>query len=137
MLCANNISVTTNPYLGVIIGYNKSNKQTQVTHMRKIERDMNRAIRTGNNFSSSNTMVKHFDGDAEVYLHGNHIATVMNNSIIIKDGGWQSNTTKSRLNALLDEFSYGMRVFQKNFEWFVPYKNVSEDFVSGMELAID
>lgn len=104
--------------------------------MRKIERQMNQAIRTGNNFSSSNTTVKHFDGDAEVYLHGNHIATVMSNSIIIKDGGWQSNTTKSRLNALCYEFSYGARVFQKNFEWFVGYKNVSEDFVNGFELAL-
>ena len=106
--------------------------------MRKIERDMNRAIRTGKNFSSSNTTVKHgWEGEADVYLHGNHIATVKSNSIIIKDGGWQSNTTKSRLNALLDEFSYGTRVFQKNWTWFVGYKNVSEDFVSGMELAID
>ena len=106
--------------------------------MRKIERQMNSAIRNGVNFSSSNTAVRHgFEGEADVYLHGNHIATVKTNSIIIKDGGWQSNTTKSRLNALLDEFSYGMRVFQKNFEWFVGYKNVSEDFVSGMELAID
>jgi len=105
--------------------------------MRVIERNMNRAIRTGNNFSSSNTQVSHDSEGANVYLHGNHIATVKNNSIIIKDGGWQSNTTKSRLNALLDEFSYGMRVFQKNYEWFVTYKNVKEDFVSGMELAID
>ena len=106
--------------------------------MRKIERQMNSAIRSGKNFSSSNTTVRHgFEGEADVQLHRNHIATVKSNSIIIKDGGWQSNTTKSRLNALLDEFSYGMRVFQKNFEWFVGYKNVSEDFVSGMELAID
>ena len=105
--------------------------------MRKIERAMNRAIRTGSNFSSSNTTVSHAGLDSYVYLHGNHIATVKDNSIIIKDGGWQSNTTKSRLNALLDEFSYGMRVFQKNYEWFVGYKNVKEDFVSGMELAID
>lgn len=107
--------------------------------MRKIERDMNRAIRAGRNFSSSNTMVKtecDINGkESFVFLHGNHIATVKNNSIIIKDGGWQSNTTKSRLNALLDEFSYGTRVFQKQFEWFVGYKNVKEDFVSGMELA--
>ena len=111
---------------------------TQENQMRKIERQMNQAIRSGNNFSSSNTAVRHgFDNEADVYLHGNHIATVKSNSIIIKDGGWQSNTTKSRLNALLDEFSYGMRVFQKNWEWFVSYKNVSEDFVSGMELAID
>ena len=106
--------------------------------MRKIERQMNSAIRSGKNFSSANITVRHgFENEADVYLHGNHIATVKSNSIIIKDGGWQSNTTKSRLNALLYEFSYGMRVFQKNFEWFVGYKNVSEDFVSGMELTID
>jgi|TARA_B100001093_G_C26470472_1_gene860367 hypothetical protein len=106
--------------------------------MRKIERQMNAAVRSRSNFSSSNTMVRcGWDNEADVYLHGNHIATIKNNSIIIKDGGWQSNTTKSRLNALLDEFSYGMRVFQKNYEWFVGYKNVKQDFVSGMELAID
>ena len=106
--------------------------------MRKIERQMNQAIRNGVNFSSSNTMVRQgWEGESDVYLNGNHIATVKSNSIIIKDGGWQSNTTKSRLNALLDEFSYGTRVFQKQFEWFVGYKNVTEDFVSGMELAID
>ncbi|AJK27512.1 hypothetical protein PTIM40_85 [Cyanophage P-TIM40] len=106
--------------------------------MRKIERQMNQAIRNGVNFSSSNTMVRQgWEGESDVYLHGNHIATVKSNSIIIKDGGWQSNTTKSRLNALLDEFAYGTRVFQKQFEWFVGYKNVTEDFVSGMELAID
>ena len=93
---------------------------------------MNEAIRTGNNFSSSNTMVKQgWEGEADVYLHGNHIATVKDHSIIIKDGGWQSNTTKSRLNALLDEFSYGMRVFQKNYEWFISYAGKTFDFVSG------
>ena len=111
---------------------------TQENQMRKIERQMNQAIRSGNNFSSSNTTVKHgWDNEADVYLHGNHIATVKSNSIIIKDGGWQSNTTKSRLNALLSEFRPHTRVFQKNYEWFVSYKNVKEDFVSGMELAID
>ena len=104
--------------------------------MRKIEREMNEAIRTRRNFSSSNTTVSHAGEQSFVYLHGNHIATIKNNSIVIKDGGWQSNTTKSRLNALLDEFSYGTRVFQKNWTWFVGYKNVSEDFVSGMELAL-
>tara|TARA_B100001057_G_scaffold500262_1_gene614366 strand:- start:1841 stop:2158 length:318 start_codon:yes stop_codon:yes gene_type:complete len=105
--------------------------------MRKIERQMNSAVRNRSNFSSSNTMVQSDETGSMIYLHGNHIATVKDNSIVLFDGGWQSNTTKSRLNALLDEFSYGMRVFQKQFEWFVGYKNVKEDFVSGMELAID
>ena len=44
--------------------------------MRKIETQMNRAIRTGKNFSSSNTAVSHDSEGANVYLHGNHIATV-------------------------------------------------------------
>ena len=52
--------------------------------MRKIERQMNSAIRSGRNFTSSNTAVRHgFEGEADVYLHGNHIATVKSNSIII------------------------------------------------------
>ena len=58
--------------------------------MRKIERQMNQAVRNRSNFSSSNTtVVAGWDGEADVYLHGNHIATVKSNSIIIKDGGWQ------------------------------------------------
>jgi len=113
--------------------YYNNNKQQ---HMRKIEQQMNHAIRQGRNFSSSNTSVQHDGAETFVYLHGNHIATVRQNSILLFDGGWQSNTTKSRLNALLDEFSYGARVFQRNFEWFVGYKNLKEDFVDGFELAI-
>lgn len=104
--------------------------------MRKIERQMNSAIRSGKNFSSANTTVRHgFENEADVYLHGNHIATVKNNSIIIKDGGWQSNTTKSRLNAICSEFLVGARVFQKNFNWFLQQsRGIVRDFDSGMSV---
>jgi hypothetical protein len=38
----------------------------------------------------------------------------------IFDGGYQSVTTKSRLNALCDEFCVtGEGVFQKNYKWYV------------------
>ena len=110
--------------------------------MRVIEKNMNNAIRNGKDFRSGNTSVTHSinaagQSEAIIKLHGNHIGTVTNDTLLLFDGGWQSNTTKSRLNAFLDEFSYGMRVFQKNYEWFVSYKNVKQDFISGMELAID
>ena len=109
--------------------------------MRKIETQMNTAIKRGRDFRSGNTEVNAFTCGATgrlgsiVKLHGNKIAEVYANSIVLFDGGWQSNTTKSRLNALCYEFSYGARVFQKNWEWFVGYKNLSEDFVNGFELA--
>ena len=51
------------------------------------------------------------------------------------DGGWQSNTTKSRLNRfMLFELATGFSVFQKNWNWFVSDfqgKNI-KDFTNGM-----
>ena len=107
--------------------------------MRKIETQMNQAIRGQRNWAGSNTTV--FTDDAglysTVYLHGNKIASYshVDRSLEILDGGWQSNTTKSRLNALLDEFDYGSFVFQKNWQWFFARNfNPSHkvDFTSGM-----
>ena len=59
------------------------------------------------------------NGNISVFLHGNLIATLNNDFVAIYDGGWQSNTTKSRLNALLDEFVPSMGIFQKNWTWFL------------------
>ena len=101
--------------------------------MRKIESQMNNSIRNRQDFCNSNTMVTHVDGDAFVYLHGNHIATVGDTFLTIFDGGWQSNTTKSRLNALINEFcnAYTDGVFQKNFEWFISTAAGTVDFENG------
>ena len=101
--------------------------------MRKIEQLMNNSIRNRSDFSYSNTMVTHNDGDAYVYLHGNHIATVGDTFVQIFDGGWQSNTTKSRLNAIINEFcnAYTDGVFQKNWEWFINTADGVVDFIDG------
>ena len=105
--------------------------------MRQIESQMNKAIRSQSNWSMQNTTVFTTDNGLEstVYLHGNHIATYWHDTrqLQLKDGGWQSNTTKSRLNALLYEFFTGTRILQENWKWFITDftgKNVL-DFVSG------
>ena len=105
--------------------------------MRQIEKEMNYAIRNKIAWSKSNTVTT-FDSTIEncfVYLHGNHIATYnyANKELSLFDGGWQSNTTKSRLNALCDEFATGFGVFQKNWEWFVSdFQNTVVDFTDGI-----
>tara|TARA_B100000579_G_C22206956_1_gene565472 strand:+ start:172 stop:504 length:333 start_codon:yes stop_codon:yes gene_type:complete len=110
--------------------------------MRKIETQMNTAIRSRKDFRSGNTEVYNYfcsarnEVGAIVKLHGNKIAEVYKNSIVLFDGGWQTVTTKSRLNAMLDEFSKGTGVIQRNYDWFLTYKNIKEDFVSGMEVAL-
>ena len=103
--------------------------------MRLIERQMNQAIRYRKNFNKDNTAVRVYSDSVDVYLHGNHIAKLdlTNDKLTIKDGGWQTVTTKSRLNALLDEFSYGMRVFQRDFIWYLDDRfGITQPFISGM-----
>ena len=90
--------------------------------MRKIEIEMNRAIQNNIDWQKDNTSV-HFDpetGVSIVRLHGNKIAEVTDTDMTIFDGGYQSKTTKARLNALCEEFCLsGEGVFQKNYQWFV------------------
>ena len=83
---------------------------------------MIQAIQNNKTWQSANTSVQFIEENetSKVYLHGNHIATVSDDNMTIFDGGWQSNTTKSRLNALCNEFCVtGEGVFQKNYKWFV------------------
>ena len=90
--------------------------------MRKIEKQMCDAVQSNKDWQSANTSV-HFDpetGVSIVRLHGNKIAEVSDHDMTIFDGGYQSVTTKSRLNALCDYFCIdGEGVFQKDFQWFV------------------
>ena len=105
--------------------------------MRKLETQMNSAIRGQRNWAGSNTTVFTSDNGLEsnVYLHGNHIATYSHTdrSLTLLDGGWQSVTTKSRLNALCSEFKPAFGVFQKNWTWYVSDRlnNQVFPFVSG------
>ena len=102
--------------------------------MRKIEQSMNTAIRNRINWSGGNTAVIVDSKNAdlvEVFLHGNRIAQVCSEFVAIFDGGWQSNTTKSRLNALCNEFRPQAGVFQKDWTWFIRHGNSVFPFISG------
>ena len=107
--------------------------------MRKIEQQMNRAIVNKNNWSNSNTQVNYNSNTdcSAVYLHGNQIATVDHNTNALKlsSCGWQSVTTKSRLNAILQGLIAGASVYQRQFNWFLNYNNQTHNFNDGMILC--
>jgi len=124
---------------GLKMPYCKRVKGIQPT-MRKIETQMNEAITDRTDWGKDNTRVETIDGVSKVFLHGHLIAEIDDNAIILRDGGYQSNTTKSRLNAILAEHGYsGESVFQKNWTWFVRLWTGTDftttEFRSGMRLA--
>jgi hypothetical protein len=101
--------------------------------MRKIERLMVQAIKDGRNWKSSNTEVEsHPSGNNEmcVFLHGNHIASYKDGNLLINNCGWRTVTTKSRLNAIINEFLDGTKngVYQKDHCWYVTDHGRDYDF---------
>ena len=98
---------------------------------------MCRAISNNQNWASANTSVITEEGVSTVYLHGNKIAEVDDTSMTIFDGGYQSNTTKSRLNSLINEFCNGVTdgVFQKNYQWFIMDNKEVKEFTNGYVFA--
>ena len=91
--------------------------------MRKIERQMISAVKHCKDWRNDNTEVLYSSSRKVscVYLHKNLIATISKDEVEIYDGGLQSVTTKSRLNALINGLcdGYHQGVYQRDFAWYI------------------
>lgn len=86
---------------------------------------MSECFRHWQNKSLSNTIVKYDDKwrITRMFLHWNEIATLDDMGVLKLDNcGWETNTTKERLNWILEIFDL-WHIFQKNYEWFYMNKN--------------
>ena len=99
---------------------------------------MNFALSNKGNWGNGNTSVFFYPSEnvSEVRLHGNLIAWYDHSkqSLGISSCGWETVTTKSRLNAILEEFASGARVIQRDFEWFLSDFGTLKPFVDGMKI---
>lgn len=77
------------------------------------------------------------DNDGNVIairLHDTNIITYQGHKVTLDSGGWQTMTTKARLNRYLPD---GVSISQKNFDWFVhdTRDNTVKPFTDGMTIA--
>lgn len=105
--------------------------------MRQIEKQLLQHIIAGKPFKLSNTHTELLaSGKLGVYLYNNRIAVIdtIQHSITLFSAGWQTTTTKSRLNALLYGSYYGVQ--QKNGEWYLNNKAIEyhTKFVDGITI---
>ena len=104
--------------------------------MRKIEALMIQAVKNGRDWKSGNTSVHNSDHGIIVRLHGNKIAQVDHEThcVYVTDAGWQTTTTKSRLNALLLGLGGRASISQKNFVWQLTRGlDATEPYVTEMD----
>ena len=85
--------------------------------MRKITRESGNAFINAQPFNRQNMQVEVLPNVTILKLHGNKIAYRYNDpqrTLSITNAGWQSNTTKERLNAI-----DGVSINQKNWIWYL------------------
>ena len=69
-----------------------------------------------------------------VYVH-TPIVEWNEDTITLKSGGWESVTTKRKMNQSALQFGLGFGVYQRNYKWFVDTPTGETlNFVDGMEL---
>lgn len=84
--------------------------------MRKITQESIEAFYANEDFKKSNTQVMTGGTNVDLFLFGNLIASknVRTGELSITNAGWQSNTTKERLNGL-----NGVHISQKKGIWYL------------------
>lgn len=80
------------------------------------------------------TTIKENDGMAIVTYHKTDVVKFNENMIILDSGGWRTQTTRSRMNRMSNDFDLGYSVYQKNKKWFVKYKGITLNFYDGITL---
>lgn len=89
-----------------------------LNNMRKITESAVRAFLDGRKYSNNNTSVEieNRPTGAVVYLllHHNLIAKREDGKLFITSAGWETSTTKERLNGIP-----GVNISQKNFAWYL------------------
>jgi len=86
--------------------------------MRVIEHKMLQAIKSRKCMRCGNTEVCSDDNYSSVWLHNNKIAEIHNDCVVVMDAGWQTVTTKSRINAILRAYNLPT-VYAKKYVWYV------------------
>ena len=86
------------------------------------------------------TTVRHHNESSGNYtviqLHDTDIVQFNDDAIILDTGGWDTATTKRRMNQASEVFNLGYHVYQKNKKWYVNYKDETIIF-SGNLIILD
>lgn len=101
--------------------------------MRNITKEAVTSFICGHQYFKSNTQVVREGDKVYMYLHGNCIAKKYNGEVYLSTAGWESNTTKERLNGLLDYMGVNIRIMQKDYVWYYCNRDVKTSVECGWE----
>ena len=80
------------------------------------------------------TKVLNIEGFTNIVYHSTPVVQFDSDKIILNSGGWETATTKSRMNQASNEYNLGFDVYQVDFTWYVDYQGETIPFKDGITL---
>ena len=80
------------------------------------------------------TNIVTLEGMTSVVYHNTAVVQINSDKIILNSGGWDTRTTKTRMNQASHQYRLGFDVYQVDFSWYVNYKGETIPFTDGMIL---
>ena len=76
-----------------------------------------------------------FEGKTIVNLYNTNVLVIdqVNQKLKLNSGGWRTNHTKNCIN---DHLPSQLRLFQKNFDWFIETPEQTLEFEDNMEISL-
>lgn len=66
-----------------------------------------------------------------VKLYATPVVTICPEQVILNTGGWETQTTKVRMNQASNVYNLGYYVYQKQGIWYVHYNNQTHQFIGN------
>lgn len=82
------------------------------------------------------TKIKNNDGITRVVYHDTTVVEFDNTTIVLRNNGYKTQTTKNRMNQASNQFNLGFYVYQKDFVWYVDFQGKTRKFFDGMKLNL-
>jgi hypothetical protein len=85
-----------------------------------------------NQLSNYKTTIHTDDGITKVVYTNTCIVAFCREAVVLNSGGYESVTTKRKMNQASNQFMLGYQVVQKDFKWYVDTLSGRHDFADMM-----
>ena len=85
---------------------------------------------------SHKTLISRVDDSIVVRYHNTDVVAVNGNIVTLNNGGYETSTTKRRMNQASNQWGLGISVYQCSWVWYVKTKKDIYVYKNGMQINI-
>lgn len=84
-----------------------------------------------NHISKGHTKILRQGLETIIKLYATPVVTICPEQVLLNTGGWETQTTKVRMNQASHQYNLGYHVYQKQGHWYAHYNNQTHPFIGN------